>query len=136
MSKNLFLLYVGLLFNISLFAQTIPIHQSSEGIYEFIDEMASLKLVDLNSAIKPYSRQFIADQLQNLNEFQSLLNKRQKNRLDFYLKEFEEAQNTFEKCLALFPEDKATMVYIKRCIHYLKVGWDDDWDGVTKLYEK
>ena len=89
MSNKLFLLYIGLIFNISLFAQTIPIHHSSEGIYEFMDEMASLKLVDLNSAIKPYSRQFIADQLQNLNEFQSLLNKRQKNQLSFYLKEFE-----------------------------------------------
>ena len=53
-----------------------------------------------------------------------------------HLKEFKEAKQLFEKCLSVFPEDKATVIYIKRCTHYLKVGWDEDWDGITQLDTK
>jgi class 3 adenylate cyclase/HAMP domain-containing protein len=51
----------------------------------------------------------------------------------YYLKKLTEAKKLFEKCLSVFPEDKVSEIYIKRCDHYLKVGLSDDWDGVTKL---
>lgn len=51
----------------------------------------------------------------------------------YYEKQFAEAKVRFERCQAEFPEDKATKIYIKRCVHYLKVGWDDEWDGITVL---
>ena len=69
-------------------AQTVYQHVSSTGIYEFLDEMASLQIVTLNSAIKPYSRIVIAQKLSEIKEKEDLLNSRQKKELDFYLKDF------------------------------------------------
>ncbi len=54
----------------------------------------------------------------------------------YHLKEFEEAQHHFKTCLRQFPEDKAAEIYVKRCQQLLKLGWDDDWDGVTQLDSK
>ena len=33
------------------------------GIYEFLDELANLKVIEINSVVKPYSRKFIAEKL-------------------------------------------------------------------------
>ncbi len=54
----------------------------------------------------------------------------------YYLQEFDEALTKFNECLSLFPGDKVAQIYIERCKHYLKVGWDDDWDGVARLHTK
>lgn len=58
-------------------------------IYEFLDEMANMKLTRTNTAIKPYSREFIAKCLIEIQEADSLLNKRQHAELLFYLKDFQ-----------------------------------------------
>ncbi|MFC2113898.1 hypothetical protein ACFLRI_00965 [Bacteroidota bacterium] len=76
------------------YAQIIPVHSSTTGIYEFMDELATLKLVNLNSAIKPFSRHFIAEKLVKVEEQRSELNIRQQKQLDFYLKEFEKELGT------------------------------------------
>ena len=73
---------------------------SNTGIYEFLDELATLRLITLNSAIKPYSRSYIAgklnearvaDTLTNLKTGKPLyrLNKRQRKELSFYLQDFQ-----------------------------------------------
>ena len=54
----------------------------------------------------------------------------------YYSKQFEEALVVLEQCISHYPEDKVTSIYMKRCQHYLKVGWDEDWDGVTNLDSK
>jgi hypothetical protein len=84
-----FLLFVLLVFGLqTLQTQTVYQHVSSTGIYEFLDEMAALQLITLNSAIKPYSRILIAQKLSEIKEKEDLLNTRQKKELDFYLKDF------------------------------------------------
>jgi hypothetical protein len=61
---------------------------TNEGIYDFIDEMANLRIIDLTSVIKPYSRMFIASKLKQVQASRDKLNKRQARELDFYLQDF------------------------------------------------
>ncbi len=76
-----------------LAAQNIPQHISYYKIYEFMDELANEGLIDLNSAIKPYSQTMIAEKLQEVakkieHERNIALSNRQKKELYFYLNEF------------------------------------------------
>lgn len=76
-------------------------------IYDFIDELANEKLIDINSVIKPYSRTFIAEKLQEAYNQKDQLNKRQIQEIEFYMKDyrFELVYNTKGmKPLNIFPE--------------------------------
>ena len=54
----------------------------------------------------------------------------------YYLKHFEEALENFNRCLIDCPKDRIAQIYIERCEHYLKVGWDQNWDGITRYDTK
>jgi hypothetical protein len=88
MSKHLplLLLLVGLPFLSR--AQTVYYHVSNTAVYEFIDELATDTIIEVNSVAKPYSRKFIAEKLGEANEKRLQLNTRQQKELDFYLKDF------------------------------------------------
>ena len=78
-----------LLMNVSvLHAQVAPQSVDNVGIYDFIDELANSGLINVNSAIKPYSRLFIAKKLEEAYDQKDLLNIRQLKELEFYLKDF------------------------------------------------
>lgn len=72
----------------NLSAQEIPQHISYYKIYEYIDELANEGLFELNSAIKPYSRKFILEKLNEAKSKENKLNKRQRDELYFYLNDF------------------------------------------------
>ena len=85
---------VRLLF-VALLLQSIPsivsaqvvyqdIYKSS--VYDFLDEMTNLGFIELNTAVKPYSRALIAQKLQELES--EKLNDRQQKELLFFLKDF------------------------------------------------
>lgn len=74
-------------------AQNIPEHISYTRIYDFLDELTNEKIIDVNSAIKPYSRQFIAKKLQEAQANEKKLNKRQQNELYFFLEDYALEQN-------------------------------------------
>ena len=79
------------------------------GIYEFLDELANLKVIEINSVVKPYSRQYIAEKLMEaykktsgqVGEWTSgqenkkkkskaiKLNKRQMKELMFYMQDYQ-----------------------------------------------
>jgi hypothetical protein len=83
------LFFLILIFPFSLSnAQQVYHHTSNEGIYEFLDEFANLGVIDMNTAVKPYSRIFIAGKLNQISESDYNLNKRQQAELNFYLKDF------------------------------------------------
>lgn len=63
-------------------------HISNSSVYDFLDEMANSQLIDLNTAIKPYSRLLIASKLHELEKQKEQLNKRQNEDLEFFLKDF------------------------------------------------
>lgn len=83
-----------LIFNsLTIFSQNIPMHISYYKIYDFLDELANEGLIDLNSAIKPYSQMMIAQKLQEVtekvdNEENINLSMRQKKDLAYFLNEF------------------------------------------------
>ena len=70
------------------FCQDIPQPVADKGIYEFLDELAGSRITSVNSAVKPYSRSFIAKQLAEADANRDRLNPRQKKELDFYLMDF------------------------------------------------
>lgn len=63
-------------------------HIQNKAIYEFLDELASQHIIELNSAIKPYSRTFICEQLLIAEKKQKSLNRRQQKELASYQKEY------------------------------------------------
>lgn len=73
-------------------AQVVYEHISNTNIYDFLDEMANQKYIELNDVIKPYSREMIYDKLKEIEKKSDgnviSLNKRQKKELNFYLEAF------------------------------------------------
>jgi hypothetical protein len=68
--------------------QYIPTHISNTGIYEFLDELATLQVIDINTSIKPYSRTLINEKLEEASKQQDHLTRRQIQELNFYLKDY------------------------------------------------
>ena len=77
-----------LFLSLAVFAQDIPEHISYTRIYDYLDEMANEGFIDINSAVKPYARTFIAQKLMEIESQSQKLNKRQKDELYFFLNEF------------------------------------------------
>jgi hypothetical protein len=73
---------------LSVSAQDIPEHISYTRIYDYLDELATDGIIDLNSVAKPYARTFISDKLIEAKSHIKQLNSRQKAELIFFLNEF------------------------------------------------
>ncbi len=69
-----------------LFAQTAYEHISNTDLYSFIDDLASIHLIDVNTAIKPYSRTQIANWLIAADQQRDALSRPQQARLDIFFK--------------------------------------------------
>jgi hypothetical protein len=70
------------------FPQAVYQHVSNKQVYEFLDELAILGIIELNTVIKPFSRNLIAEKLHEADMKRDNLNERQKADLDFYLKDY------------------------------------------------
>lgn len=91
MKKNLFifiLFSIIQIWNTNLFSQEVPQSVDNKGIYEFLDELANIHIITINSVVKPYSRLFISRRLKEAEEKKDQLNQRQQKELDFYLLDF------------------------------------------------
>ncbi|MFW5725196.1 MAG: hypothetical protein ACOCX0_02025 [Bacteroidota bacterium] len=71
-----------------LVGQTAWQHVSDKGIYQFLDELATMHIIDITTAIKPMSREDIATALTEAEGQWSKLTGSQKARLDYYLQEY------------------------------------------------
>jgi len=69
-------------------AQNIPQALEYTEIYDFIEELATDGVIEVQTAVKPYSRRVIAGWLAEAAGKDSLLNRRQRQDLDFYLQDF------------------------------------------------
>ncbi|MBN1181784.1 MAG: hypothetical protein JXB49_05805 [Bacteroidales bacterium] len=88
-----------------IFSQDVYLHTSYSSPYNFLTEMANQGIIDINTSVMPFSRQFISKQLQNINAADSVLNNRQKKELTFLLKDFSKEKYTdknFKKRLDAF----------------------------------
>ena len=103
----------------NIFSQDIPEHISYTRIYDYLDELASEGVIELNSTVKPYSRQFIAEKLLQAQKQNTLLNKRQNDDLNFFLNEFALEQNKLpETKLNLVNMETSTLAFIQPAFHY------------------
>ncbi len=109
--KKTLIMIATILTAFSVDAQVVYEHISNKGIYNFLDEMANLKIIELNDVVKPYSREMIHEKLIKIAEWDNeyevgrnekrersrekeeedrrALNKRQQKELEFYLKAYE-----------------------------------------------
>jgi hypothetical protein len=84
---NFILLAIQLLFIICFvsYSQDIPHPINNSGVYEYLDELANNQIITINSAVKPYSRSFIAKCLKEAEEKRDQLSLRQQKELEFYM---------------------------------------------------
>lgn len=64
----LFCLFYIIVLGKTLYSQEVPQSVSNKGIYEFLDELSNIHIIAINSAVKPYSRLFIALRLKEAEE--------------------------------------------------------------------
>ena len=95
--KSRILLLFLMLYSLSTFPQAVYQHISNSGVYDFLDELASAQLVDLNGSVKPYSRELISNALEIAYNKKDQLTNRQREELDFYLKDFGKELNPDKK---------------------------------------
>ena len=96
--RKILLLSFCLLFSIAFtFSQNIPQSVAYTRIYEYIDELATDGIIEINSAIKPYSREFIAQKLLEAQSKSNLLNQRQQADLRFFLNDYALERDTLPK---------------------------------------
>ncbi|MBK8414406.1 MAG: hypothetical protein IPL22_07770 [Bacteroidetes bacterium] len=82
-------LFLLLAANISISnAQVVFQHVDYSQIYDYLDEMANMKVIELNSAVKPYTRIFIANKLSEIGNKKETLNKRQQEEWKFFMREY------------------------------------------------
>ena len=69
-------------------AQNIPVSLEYTEIYDFLEELTTDGVIQTNAAIKPYTRSYIAARLHEAQLRDSLLTRRQREDLDFYLQDY------------------------------------------------
>ncbi|MEI6556381.1 MAG: hypothetical protein WCL70_12395 [Paludibacter sp.] len=85
--RKLILFALTIFSTLYLAAQDIPEHISYTRIYDFLDELATDGVIELNSVVKPYSRLYIAEKLLEADANKTL-NSRQRAELKFFKNEF------------------------------------------------
>ena len=86
MKKVLFI--VSILACLTVQAQNIPVPLNYTKIYDYLDELLTDGVIVHQTAVRPYSRQQVAQMLVEAQSRDSLLNKRQRDDLKFYLNVF------------------------------------------------
>ncbi len=86
--KKLITLFL-LIFTQSLISQTSYLHISNTKLYDFIDELANIGIIDITTAIKPYSREDVAKFLIEAESKKEQLSAARKSQLAVFLKEFD-----------------------------------------------
>ena len=84
-TKRVFVFSLLITIHSILFSQVTFEHISNKNIYDFVDELANEKFIEINSVVKPYSRVFIADKLIEAQSSMDEMSIRQKKELEFYL---------------------------------------------------
>ncbi|RCW37570.1 hypothetical protein [Marinilabilia salmonicolor] len=75
----------------NLHGQQVPVHIDNYEIYELLDELADLGVIDINTIARPYGRKFISDRLVEASEHDGLP-ARIKKEIAFYLRDYQKEQ--------------------------------------------
>ncbi len=79
---------VALLFCTTLSAQNIPVPLAYTQIYDYLDELITDGVITVQTSVRPYTRSQVAMMLVQAQGADSLLSRRQRDDLRFYLNEF------------------------------------------------
>jgi len=118
MKKHYKILLICILCAFNLSAADIPQHISYTKIYDFLDELAIDGVIEIHSVVKPYSREFIANKLQEAKEKEEQLNLRQQKDLDFYLNDYALEIRRLPETKVAYRTEKLTLALVQPAIHY------------------
>lgn len=117
--KNFILSIIFTLTIVGVSAQDIPEHISYTRIYDYLEELATDGIIELNSVAKPYSRSFIAEKLIECLDHSKDLNKRQQKELKFFLNEFALEQDKLpDSKLNLIKNRQSNLALIQPAFNY------------------
>ena len=85
--KKLFIIIFAFI-NLTAYSQFVNESVQRTNIYDFLDELANEKVITINSLVKPYSRAFIAEKLQEAYAQKDNLSKRMVKEIAFYMKDY------------------------------------------------
>lgn len=88
LQRLIVLALLATLYTSNAVAQEVPVYIGNTEVYLFVEELAATGLIDVNSAVKPWSRVQISRFLTKAQEHSAELTTRQQKMLDFYLKDF------------------------------------------------
>jgi hypothetical protein len=88
MRKIFILIFLFFGIQCQVFSQTAWQHVSDRGIYQFMDELAGMHIIDISTTVKPYSRKDIAAALDAAEAQWTRLTLSQRSRLEQYTKEY------------------------------------------------
>ena len=91
------LLLVLSLASLCVSAQNIPVPLEYTRIYDYLDELATDGVIQLDEAVRPFTRRQVAQMLVTAQERDSLLNRRQREDLAFYINEFAMERDTMRE---------------------------------------
>ena len=119
MNKNILCILVISFIATNIFSQNIPQNTSYTRIYDFLDELATDGIIDVNSAIKPYSRDFIAQKLKEAQTDSNRLNSRQAAEIHFFLQDYALELNTMpEAILRLINKRNTSIALLQPAVLY------------------
>ncbi|MCQ2330713.1 MAG: capsule assembly Wzi family protein [Paludibacteraceae bacterium] len=88
-------------------AQNIPVSLEYTRVYDFLDELATDGIIhSMSEAVRPFTRVQIANMLVEAQSADSLMNKRQKDDLAFYLNEFSLERDTMREGYVQYTDHK------------------------------
>jgi len=88
-----------------LTAQNIPVSLEYTRLYDFLDELATDGVIHSQTeAVRPFTRLQVANMLLEAEAADSLMNKRQKDDLVFYLNEFSLERDTMRSCFVQYTD--------------------------------
>ncbi len=97
MKRYLIILFLISIFHFPVIGQVVYEPVANNPVYDLLDELATLKIISINSAVKPYSRVYIAEKLKEADQRTSgpadtlkskLVSKRLKDEIRFYLRDY------------------------------------------------
>lgn len=116
---KIFVFSVFLLLSVKLYSQDIPQHITSSGVYELIDELANEGIIEINSAVKPYSRNLIAEKLLEATSNSKNLSKRQISEIRYYLNDYSSEMGDLpDSKIKLYRNNNADISLIQPAFHY------------------
>ena len=86
--KGLLILSFFIFLLLPSYAQRIPQAVEYTEIYDFLEELTSDGIISTNNAIRPFTRDYIASRLREAQAKDSLLTRRQREEVQFYLQDY------------------------------------------------